>query len=383
MKVKSSFGPNYNEFEVGNIAYVAKDKPLKLENGSEIQDFPIAYQTYGTLNKEKSNAILICHALTGDQYAASKNPVTGKEGWWDFMIGKGKPIDTDKFFVIATNTIGSCMGSVGPKTINPKTNKLYGLDFPIITVSDTVKAQNLLIEEFFKINKLHAVIGGSAGGMQCLYWSILFPQKINLVVPISTSYRYSPQNVGFHEIARRAIMSDPNWCKGKYYEEGKYPSNGLALARMTAHITYLSEDALYRKFGRNLQDSKSISFTFAQEFEIESYLNYQGYKFVERFDPNSYLYVTKTIDYFDLETDFKGNLNNAFKEAAKNNIKFCTIALADDWHFPPKESRKLTKALISCGIDASFVVINSDAGHDSFLIENEDLKQIVKGFINQ
>lgn len=383
MKVKSSFGPTYKEFEIGEIVFLAQEKALKLANGTEIKNFPLAYQTYGKLNADKSNAILICHALTGDQYVASPNPVTGKNGWWDFMIGAGKAIDTDKFFVISSNIIGGCMGSFGPKEIDPTTGKPYGVDFPIVTINDMVQAQNLLIEHF-NIEKLHAVIGGSTGGMQALAWSVLFPQKVNLVIPLATSYRHSPQNIAFHEVGRQAIMADLNWCGGKYLEERKYPASGLAVARMTAHITYLSESALQKKFGRNLQDKENFSFSFNRDFKVESYLHHQGYSFVERFDANSYLYVTKAVDYFDLESDFGGKLSNAFCKFTENkNGKFCIISFSDDWLFPPSEAKKLTQALIVCGVNVSSVTINSSAGHDSFLLESEAIKNTISGFINQ
>ena len=381
MKVKSSFGPGYKEFEIGEIVFLAKEKPLKLASGSEIKNFPLAFQTYGKLNADCSNAILICHALTGDQYAASPNPVTGKNGGWDFMIGEGKPIDTNKFFVISSNIIGSCMGSFGPKEIDPKTGEPYGLNFPIVTINDMVQAQNLLIEHL-GISKLHAVIGGSTGGMQALAWAVLFPQKVNLVIPMATSYRHSPQNIAFHEVGRQAIMADPNWCEGKYFLEKKYPSSGLAVARMTAHITYLSESALQKKFGRNLQNKENLSFTFAQDFKVESYLHHQGQSFVERFDANSYLYVTKAVDYFDLESDFGGKLGSAFLDFSKNkNGKFCLISFSDDWLFPPSEAKKLTQALISCGVNVSSITIKSSAGHDSFLLESDTLKNTINGFI--
>lgn len=383
MKVKSSFGPSYKEFEVGEIIFLAQDKPLKLANGSEIQNFPLAYQTYGTLNEGKSNAILICHALSGDQYVASTNPVTGKEGWWNFLIGPGKSIDTNKYFVICSNIIGSCMGSWGPKEINPATGKPYGLDFPVITISDMVNCQNLLIEHF-GIKKLHAIIGGSTGGMQVLSWTVLYPEKINLAVALATSYRHAPQNIAFHETGRQAIMADPNWCGGKYLEEKKYPSNGLAVARMISHVTYLSENALQKKFGRNLKDKEKFSFSFEREFEVESYLHHQGNSFVERFDANAYLYVTKAVGYFDLESDFGGKLSNAFLNFAKNkNGKFCIISFSDDWLFPPSESKKLTQALIACGVNVSSIIINSTAGHDSFLLDSDAIKKTIQGFVNQ
>lgn len=383
MKVKSRFGPQFKEFEIGDIVFLAKEKPMKLVNGTEIANFPVAYQTYGELNSDKSNAILICHALTGDQYVATNHPITEKKGWWDFLIGKNKAIDTNKFFVICSNIIGGCMGSFGPKEINPKTNQPYGIDFPTLTIHDMVNAQNLLIEHF-GIKKLHAVIGGSTGGMQALSWSVLYPQKVNLVIPMATSYRHSPQNIAFHEVGRQAIMADPNWNDGKYISQKTYPIKGLAVARMTAHITYLSENALQKKFGRQLQNKEDFSFGFDAEFQVESYLHHQGYNFVERFDANSYLYITKAVDYFDLEKDFGNKLSNAFIDAAKNkNIKFCLIAFSDDWLFPPSEAKKITMALVANGIDVSAITIKSTAGHDSFLIENDDLKNSIAGFVNQ
>ncbi|NBV07125.1 MAG: homoserine O-acetyltransferase [Proteobacteria bacterium] len=382
MKVKSSFGPNYKEFEIGEIIFLAQEKALKLSNGTEIKNFPLAYQTYGKLNADKSNAILICHALTGDQYVASNNPVTGKEGWWNFMIGEKKPIDTEKFFVISSNVIGSCMGSFSPKEINPTNNKPYGIRFPAITISDMVQAQNLLVEHF-GIKKLHAVIGGSMGGMQVLSWAALHPQKSKIFIPLATSYRNSPQNIAFNEAARQAILSDSNWHSGEYLAEKKYPTKGLAVARMTANITYLSESALQKKFGRELQNKNNFSFSFDTEFQIESYLHHQAYNFVERFDPNSYLYVTKAVDYFDLEKDFGGQLSNAFTGLIKNNdAKICLISFSDDWLFPPSEAKKITHALLACGLNVSFVTITSSAGHDSFLIESDALKNTVQGFIN-
>ncbi len=383
MKVKSSFGPKYKEFEVGEIVFLAKEKALKLSNGTEIKNFPLAYQTYGELNADQSNAILICHALTGDQYVASKNPLTEKDGWWDFLIGENKAIDTKKFFVISSNVIGGCMGSWGPKEINEQTGKPYGIDFPVVTINDMVHAQNLLIEHF-GIKKLHAVVGGSTGGMQALAWSALYPEKVKLVVPMSTSYRHSPQNIAFHEVGRQAIMADPDWCRGDYLSEKKFPSNGLAVARMTAHITYLSESALQKKFGRGLQNKTDFSFSFDRDFKIESYLHYQGYSFIERFDANSYLYITRAVDYFDLESDFAGKLSNAFLDFSQNKDgKFCVISFSDDWLFPPSEAKKLTQALITCGVNVSSVTVESNAGHDSFLLENDALKNTIKGFINQ
>lgn len=378
MKVKSSFGKNYTEYEIGEIVHLAQNKPLKLLSGEEISNFPVAYQTYGELNEDKSNAILVCHALTGDQYAASTNPITGKKGWWDIMIGANKPIDTNKYFVICSNVIGGCMGSLGPKTINPKTNKAYGLDLPFLTIQDMVQAQNLLIEHF-GIKKLSAVIGGSFGGMQVLAWASLFPEKLEKAIPIATSYRHSPQNIAFHEIGRQAIMSDSNWCAGNYIEEKKHPHKGLAVARMTAHVTYLSQKALQKKFGRNLQNKEDFSFHFKPDFQIESYLHHQGYSFVERFDANSYLYISKATDYFDLESDNDGNLSKAF--AKEQKPKFCVVSFSDDWLFPPSESKKLIRALISCKANVSSIIIETNSGHDSFLLENELLQDAIRGFL--
>ena len=397
-QIKSRFGPNFLEYEIGEIAILAKEHPLKLTCGTKIKNFPIAYQTYGKLNDEASNAILICHALTGDQYVASKNPITKKDGWWSFMVGPNKSIDTNKFFVICSNVLGGCMGSFGPKEpqngeiytsqnseealLQKKSfSKPYGINFPMLTIADMVRAQNLLIKEL-GIEKLYAVVGGSFGGMQVLSWCNLFPAQIQRAIVISSSYRHSPQNIAFHEVGRQAIVADPNWANGDYLSQGKFPTNGLALARMTAHITYLSEEALQRKFGRNLQNKFNFSFSFNKDFEVENYLHYQGKRFVERFDPNSYLYITRAVDYFDLESDYNGNLSAAFVEfAADKSKKICIISFSDDWLFPSSEAKKLTKALFACGINASSVVIQSNGGHDSFLLPNPLHEQAIYGFL--
>ncbi|MFT6345971.1 MAG: homoserine O-acetyltransferase [Myxococcota bacterium] len=382
MQIKSVFGPNYQEFEIDQIVNLAQDKPLKLACGEEISNFNLAYQAYGKLNSDKSNAILICHALTGDQYVASKNPITGKDGWWDFLIGSGKAIDTDKYFVICSNVIGGCMGSFSPKEINPKTGEAYGLDFPMITISDMVNAQKLLIEHF-EIEQLLAVVGGSMGGFQALQWAISYPDSAKAIMPIASSYRYSTQNIAFNEVARQAIMADPDWCEGKYLSEKKYPAKGLSVARMTANITYLSEGALHRKFGRNLQNKENLSFDFDMandlDFQIESYLRYQGTNFVNRFDPNCYIYISKALDYFDLEIKNNNILSNAFRNVKS---KFCIISFSDDWLFPTAESKKLSQALAISGVDVSFLEIAGYSGHDSFLIDNSAIKDTVSGFIN-
>lgn len=379
MLIKSSFGSEFKEYEIGNVVKLATSKPLTLASGTKISNFNLAYQTYGKLNQDKSNAILVCHALTGDQYLASPNPVTGKEGWWNFMVGSGKPIDTDKYFVICSNVLGGCLGSFGPKETNPETGKIYGLTFPVITIADMVNAQKLLIE-YLGIEKLLAIIGGSMGGMQALSWANLYPNKMKAIICLATSYRHSTQNIAFGEVGRQAIMADPNWCGGEYLSQKKYPSKGLSVARMAAHITYLSEIALHQKFGRNLQDKSQLSYGFDIDFQIESYLRHQGMTFVERFDANSYLYITKALDYFDLEAENNGHLSNAFKNP---KVKFFIISFSDDWLFPFSESKKLAHALNISGANVSLINIDSHAGHDSFLIENEILKETVKGFINE
>lgn len=377
--VKSSFGSQFKEYKIGNIIKLAKTQALTLTCGLKINNFEVAYQTYGRLNHDKSNAILICHPITGDQYAASQHPVTKKDGWWQFMIGPNKIIDTNKYFVICANVIGGCLGSFGPKNINPKTNKSYGIDFPVITIEDMVHAQKLLLDHF-PIKQLLAIIGGSMGGMLALSFANLYPQIAKAIIPISTSYRSSAQNIAFNEIGRQAIMSDPNWHSGKYFEQKTYPNKGLSVARMTAHVTYMSKKSLHEKFGRNLQDKEQLSYGFEADFQVESYLRYQGSNFVERFDPNSYLYLTKAVDYFDLEAQNDGILSKAF---TKTNAKFCIIAFDDDWLFTTNEAKKLTQSLNIAGKNVSLININGTAGHDSFLLKNEILENTVQGFLEK
>jgi homoserine O-acetyltransferase len=373
------FGRKYQEYKIGQITYLAKDNPLTLHNGVNISNFPIAYQTYGTLNEKKDNAILICHALTGDQYVASTNPITKKPGWWNHIIGEHKAIDTKKYFIICSNILGGCMGSLSPKENNPKTNQPYNLDFPVFTIDDIVKVQKLLITEHFKINKLYAVIGGSMGGMQVLQWASQYPEYIKCAISIASSARHTAQNIAFHEIARQAIMSDKNWYNGNYIAKKLIPEKGLSVARMIAHVTYLSEYALAEKFGRNLQDKDKLSFGFNIDFQVESYLRHQGVNFVDRFDANCYLYVTRAMDYFDLEEKFNGKLYQAF--ANSQNVKFCLISFSDDWLFPTSESKLILKALNQLSMQVSFIDIKSNRGHDSFLIENHDLYEILQGFL--
>lgn len=363
--------------EVGLVLDVNPGKPLALASGTIVPSFPIAYQAYGKLNAEKTNAILFCHALSGDQYVASPNPLTGKPGWWESIIGSGKPFDTDKYFIICTNVIGSCMGSWGPSSINPETGKAYGLSFPVITIGDMVEAQKLFLEQL-GIDSLFAVVGGSMGGMQAMEWAARYPDKVFSVVLASTATRHTAQNIAFHEAGRQAIMSDPNWKEGRYMDSGIIPHHGLAVARMIAHITYLSEAALHRKFGRNLNRRENFSFAFDQDFSVESYLHHQGSTFVERFDANSYLYITRAIDYFDLETEF-GTLSNAFKNSLS---RFCVVSFSSDWLFPTSESRRLVHALCSVAANVSFVEIQTDKGHDAFLLEEPEFFRTISAFLD-
>ncbi len=349
---------------------------IKLDSGKLIDQCEVAFKTYGKLNKKKSNAILICHALSGDQFCSGKNPLTNRKGWWHVLIGPGKVIDTNIFFVICSNVLGGCMGSTGPSSINPKTRLPYGLRFPVITISDMVKVQERLITSL-GIKKLFAVIGGSMGGMQTLEWATKFSNKINAAIPIATSFRHSAQNIAFHEIGRQAIMSDPGWNKGNYYKKKNGPERGLSVARMIAHITYLSEKALQRKFGRNLQNSDFFSFKFDTDFQIESYLKHQGSSFVERFDANSYLYITKAMDYFDLSIK-KGGLSKIFKNS---DVKFCFFSFTSDWLFPTSETKTIIKSLNSSNSMVSFVEVKTDKGHDAFLLDEPEFHVTLKGFI--
>lgn len=373
----SLFGPEYRAIEVGDILTLAKDTPLTLACGVDISSFPLAYQAYGTLNAAKSNAILICHALTADQYVAGTHPVTQKPGWWDRMVGPGKPIDTDRFFVLCANTLGGCMGSFGPKELNPVTDRPYGLDFPVVTIGDMVEAQKLLIEHF-GITRLHAVIGASMGGMQVLEWAVRYPERVASAVAVATSARQSAQNIAFHEIGRQAIMADPDWMDGHYFLHRKFPSKGLAVARMAAHVTYLSEEMLQTRFGRTLQDRERFTFGFDADFRVESYLRHQGMSFVERFDPNSYLYLTRAASYHDLTEGGRYHLAERFLNSP---VRFCVIAFSSDWLFPPTENRHLVRALNAAGVSVSYTEITSDKGHDAFLLEEPDLDAAMKGFL--
>ena len=351
---------------------------LKLESGDIINSFKLAFKTYGKLNADKTNAILVCHALTGDQYVAGNNPITGREGWWSRMVGPNKPIDTNKFFVICSNVLGGCAGSTGPKELQNGSDVAYGGNFPSVTIKDMVKAQSLLIESL-NIEKLFSVIGGSMGAMQALQWAIDFPDRILNIIHIAGALKHSAQNIAFHEVGRQAIMSDPIWKNGKYFENNEVPERGLSVARMIAHITYLSENAMHRKFGRKLQSRDIISFGFDADFQVESYLRYQGKSFVERFDANSYLYLTRAMDYFDHDETFRKNIE--FSHNPNNHLKYLIVSFTSDWLFPTIESKMIVNQLNSLSREVSFLEIDTDKGHDSFLLEEPQLDDVIKGFL--
>lgn len=353
------------------------DRPLQLDSGRSLDRLQIAYQTYGRLNAKRSNAVLICHALTGDQHVANVHPVTGKPGWWERMVGPGMPIDTDRYFVICPNVVGGCMGTTGPASTNPATGKPYALDLPVITIGDMVRAQAMLIDEL-GIETLFSVVGGSMGGMQVLQWGAAYPDRVFTAIPIAAGARHSSQNIAFHEVGRQAVMADPDWRGGRYLSEGTSPRKGLSVARMAAHITYMSDRSLHQKFGRNLQDRDKLTFGFDADFQIESYLRHQGMTFVDRFDANSYLYVTRAMDYFDLAADYGGRLANAFKGT---RTRYCVVSFTSDWLFPTSESRAVVKALNAGGASVSFVEIETAGGHDAFLMDEPELFATVRGFL--
>jgi homoserine O-acetyltransferase/O-succinyltransferase len=379
----------------GHRVVLAQAQPMRLDSGAMLGPFRMAYQTYGRLNADRSNAVLICHALTGDQFVAETHPITGKPGWWDLMVGPGRPVDTDRYFVISSNVIGGCMGSEGPKEISPETGEPWGLSFPVITIADMVRAQKLLIEHL-GIDRLFCVLGGSMGGMQVLQWAAAYPHHVFCAIPVATAARHSAQNIAFHEVGRQAIMADPNWCKGDYLREGTRPTKGLAVARMAAHITYLSEPALHRKFGRTLQERDRLSFGFDADFQVESYLRHQGITFVERFDANSYLYITRAMDYFDLAAEQGGTLADAFRMTGGGPgggagggaacglgtpVRFCLVSFSSDWLFPTSESRAVVHALNAVAANVSFVEVQSDKGHDAFLLDEPGFYRVIRGFL--
>ncbi|MFN3076718.1 MAG: homoserine O-acetyltransferase [Alphaproteobacteria bacterium] len=373
-----SEGPGEFSNPEGYRVELGRQKPLRLDCGVDLGPFTVAYQMHGRLNRDRSNAILICHALTGDQFVAAPHPVTGKPGWWHAMIGPGRVLDTDRFFLVCSNVLGGCMGSTGPKETNPATGRPWGLEFPVITIGDMVRAQAMLLDHL-GIDQLFCVIGGSMGGMQVLQWAALYPERVFSAIPIASSYRHSAQNIAFHEVGRQAIMADPDWCAGDYLAQGKRPHRGLAVARMAAHITYLSEMALHRKFGRTLQDRKQFTYGFDAEFRVESYLRHQGSTFVDRFDANSYLYITRAMDYFDLAAEHDDVLANAFKGT---RTRFCVLSFSSDWLFPTSENRAVVHALNAAAANVSFVEVETDKGHDAFLLDEPEFQATLVGFLD-
>ena len=362
----------------GHRVTLGVDRPLVLANGASLGPFPVAYQTYGALNADRSNAILICHALTMDQFAAEPHPITGKAGWWDRLVGPGLAIDTDRFFVICANVLGGCMGSAGPPEPDPATGQPYGINFPVITIGDMVRAQRRLIDHL-GIERLFCVIGGSMGAMQALDWAARYPDRVVLSVPIAGAARHTAQNIAFHEVGRQAILADPNWADGDYYRRERRPERGLAVARMAAHITYMSEQSLHAKFGRKLHDRGDITYGFDADFQVESYLRHQGITFVDRFDANSYLYITRAMDYFDLASEHgDGVLANVF---AGTNVRFALISFTSDWLFPTVESRAIVHALNAVAANVSFVEIETHAGHDAFLLDEPEFCRTVAGVV--
>jgi homoserine O-acetyltransferase len=346
---------------------------LALECGQTLAPVDIAYRTYGALNAARTNAVLVCHALTGDQYVAEPHPITGKPGWWETLVGPGRPIDTDRFFVICSNVLGGCMGSTGPDSLRAD-GTVWGPDFPPITIADMVRAQAMLITEL-GIERLFAVVGGSMGGMQVLQWAASFPDRVFAAVPIATAAHHSAQNIAFNEVSRQAIAADPDFAGGRYAEHEAVPARGLAVARMMAHITYLSEAALTRKFGRKLRGGDTL---FDDVFEVESYLRHQGSSFVRRFDANAYLTITRAMDWFDLAADHDGDLARAF---AGSRTRFCLVSFTSDWLFPTAQSRAVARALNRAAVNVSFVEIASDKGHDAFLLDEPDFHRTLAGFL--
>jgi homoserine O-acetyltransferase/O-succinyltransferase len=354
---------------------------ITLDCGVHLPSLMVAYRTCGILNAARSNAVLVCHALTGDQYVADRHPVTGKDGWWDTVVGPGRPLDTDRYFVICANVLGGCMGSTGPRSLREDGKAPWGTDFPPVTIHDMVRAQKMLIDHL-GISRLFAVMGGSMGGMQVLQWAASYPDAVFAALPIACAAYHSAQNIAFHEVGRQAIFADPDWQGGRYWTTGRVPARGLAVARMCAHITYLSEQALTRKFGRRLQnapkDPHEAIHLFGEMFEVESYLRHQGSTFVQRFDANSYLTITRAMDYFDLAADYQGDVANAFRGT---KTRFLLVSFTSDWLFPTAESRAIARALNRAGANVSFVEIPSDKGHDAFLLDEPDFHRTLAGFL--
>ena len=383
MTMSEYVGHDQNGTSVGLVkkqffTFAGPEDPFSLESGASIGPVTIAYETCGTLNQDKSNAVFILHALSGDSHVAGcYKAEDAKPGWWDIMVGPGKGIDTDKYFVICSNILGSCMGSTGPASPNPVTKKEYATDFPMITIGDMVRSQKALVDHL-GITRLLAVVGGSVGGMQVLEWCVRYPDMVASAVPLASTCRHSALAIAFNEVARQSIMADPNWCSGHYYGKTK-PDMGLAIARMIGHITYLSDESMRLKFGRRLQNKSALSFEFGADFQVESYLQYQGNKFIERFDANSFLYITKAADYFDLAREHgNGSLVKAFSRTA---ARFLVVSYTSDWLYPTYQSKEMVTAMKKNNLDVSFCEIEAQWGHDAFLLPNEKLDQLMAGFL--
>jgi len=356
-------------------AHTVRFDSLSLDSGITLSPVDVAYETYGQLNASRTNAILVLHAFSGDAHAAGISPETGKPGWWDNMIGPGKGFDTNKYFVICSNVLGGCRGTTGPSSINPDTGCPYGLGFPVITIGDMVRLQKMLIASL-GIPRLLSVSGGSMGGMQALEWAVSYPEHVVSAIPIASTTRHSAQQIAFNEVGRQAIMADPDWNDGNYYGR-RPPARGLAVARMVGHITYMSDDSMREKFGRRLRDKETFSFGFDVDFEVESYLRYRGTQFVNRFDANSYLYITKAMDYFDL-TSKSGSLAAALEPA---RARFLVISFSSDWLYPSYQSQEMVRALRARNCDVAYIELQSNYGHDSFLVDVAEQSEIVRGFL--
>ncbi|MBS3809069.1 MAG: homoserine O-acetyltransferase [Desulfobacterales bacterium] len=372
-------GKSLGQVEKQFFTFAEPPNEMVLDSGARLGPITLAYETYGTLNRDKSNVVLVCHALTGDSHAAGYySDADDKPGWWDNMIGPGKAIDTDKYFVICSNVLGGCMGSTGPGSVNPETGRPWGMDFPFVTIGDMVRAQKALMDHL-GIKKILSMTGGSMGGMQVLQWCVQYPEMVHSAIPMATTMRHSALAIAFNEVARQAIIADPNWNNGDYYG-GKKPNLGLSVARMIGHITYLSDEAMRRKFGRQLQDKNDLSYQFDVDFQVESYLRHQGAKFVERFDANSFIYITKAADYFDL-TRFE-NANSAIRVFSKAMARFMVVSFTSDWLYPTYQSREMVQAMKKSGLDVSFCEVEAEWGHDAFLLPNRRLTDLVRGFID-
>ena len=372
-------GKTVGKVEKKYFTFAHPPNEMVLDSKASLGPVTIAYETYGTLDESKSNVVLILHALTGDSHAAGVYSETDdKPGWWDNMIGPGKGIDTDKYFVVCSNVLGGCMGSTGPASINPETGEPYGMTFPFVTIADMVRAQKALMDHL-GIKKILSMTGGSMGGMQVLQWAVQYPEMVQSAMPLATTLRHSALAIAFNEVARQAIITDPNWNNGNYYN-GKKPDLGLSVARMIGHVTYLSDEALRRKFGRKLQDKDDFSFNFEVDFQVESYLRYQGAKFVERFDANSFLYITKAADYFDLA--HQNNVGSSIEAFSRAQARFMVVSFTSDWLYPTYQSREMVKAMKKSGLTVSFCEVEAEWGHDAFLLPNQRLTNLVKGFLD-